>query len=130
MEWLDHIIIPARYHGIRVAHGIEKVPHNPGFDAGHITGRDKQQVAMCFQRPCMQPADRADAPADVGDATDAVQVVEPFALPGILCHEYDFVNDLFKGIDEPFDEGPAFVHEEVLLLPVGTPGFPPYEYHC
>jgi len=78
----------------------------------------------------MQPTDRTDTFADVGDAADIVQVTEPFALIGILCHEYDFVNNLIKGIDEPIDEGPAFVHEEVFLLPVGTPGFPPYEDHC
>ncbi len=130
MERLDHVIIPAGYHGIRVAQGIEKIAHNPGFDAGHITGGNKQRVTVCCPRPCMQPTDRADTFADVGDAAYAVQVAEPFALIGILCHEYDFVNDLVKGIDEPFDEGPVFVHEEVLLLPVGTPGFPPYEDHC
>ena len=54
-------------------------------------------------------------------------MVEPFALFGILCHNDNLVNDLFKGVDEPFDEGSPFVHEEVLLMPVGTQGFPTYE---
>jgi hypothetical protein len=78
----------------------------------------------------MQPADRANARPDVGNAPDIIKVAESFALPGILCHEYDFVNDLFKGADESLNEGPALIYEEVLLLPIGTPGFPTYEDHC
>jgi len=78
----------------------------------------------------MQPADRANARPDVGNAPDIIKVTESFALPGILCHEYDFVNDLFKSVDEPLNEGPALINEEVLLLPVGTTSFPTYEDHC
>ena len=60
---------------------------------------------------------------------DTVQVGEPFALLRILCYKYDFVNDLFKGADESFDECPALINEEVFLLPIGTTSFPPYEDH-
>jgi hypothetical protein len=130
MERLDHVRIPAGYRGICAAQGIEKEAHNSGFDVGHITGTDKQRVAVCCNHTCMQSADRTDALADVGDAADAVYVVEPFALPGILCHEYNFINNLIKRVDKPLDEGPAFVHKEVLLLPVGTPGFTPYKDQC
>jgi hypothetical protein len=130
MERLDHVIIPAGYHCIRVAQCIEKVANYPGIDAGHIARGDKQRVAVCFQRPGMQPANRANTRADVGDAADAVQMGESFALLGILCYEYDFVNNLFKGADQSFDECSALINEEVLLLPVGTPGFPTYEDHC
>ena len=73
----------------------------------------------------MQPADRADAPADVGNAADTVQVAEPFTLLRILCHEYDLINNLLKGVNEPLNKGPALIDKEVLFLSVGTPGLPP-----
>jgi len=75
----------------------------------------------------MQPANRADTLADIGDAADTVQMSEPLTLLRIFCHEDDFVNNLFKGANQPLNEGSAFIYEEVLLLPVGTPGFPTYE---
>lgn len=75
----------------------------------------------------MQSADRTDALADVGNAADTVQVAEPFTLLGILCHEYNLVNDLLEGVNEPLNKGPALVDEEVLFLSVGTPGLSSYE---
>ena len=54
---------------------------------------------------------------------------EPFALLRNLCHEYDFINDLFKGSDESSDECPALINEEVFLLTLGTTSFLPYEDH-
>jgi hypothetical protein len=83
---------------------------------------------MRYKRSRMQPANRTDALADVGNAAYTVrEEVESLTLFGILCYEYDLVNDLFKGVDEPFYEGPSFIHEEVLLPPVCTLGFPTYE---
>lgn len=60
---------------------------------------------MRCQRPCMQSADRTDALADVGNAADTVQVAEPFTLLGILCHEYNLINDLLKRVNEPLNKG-------------------------
>jgi len=127
MQGLDHFKIPAGNHGIRVSYGIEKIAHYSRIDTRHITRGDKQHVTVCCQRPCVQSADRTDAPADVGNAADTVQVAEPFALFGILRHEYDLVNDLLKGINEPLNKGPALVDKEVLLLSISTAGFPSYE---
>jgi len=129
MEWLDHVIIPGGYDSICIAYGIEKIAYYSRIDAGHIARGDKQRVAMCCQCSCMQPADRANTRADVGDAPDIIKVTEALALFRILCHKYYLINNLFESADEPLNEGPALINEEVLLLPVRTPGFPTYENH-
>jgi hypothetical protein len=32
-------------------------------------------------------------------------VAEPFTLLGILCHEYNLINDLLKRVNEPLNKG-------------------------
>jgi hypothetical protein len=75
----------------------------------------------------MQAANRSNARAKVRDAADIPEVAEPLALLRIFCNKNDLICYLFQGIDEPLDEGPALVHEEIFLLAVGASGLSPYE---
>ena len=70
------------------------------------------------------------SPADVGNASDPPDPVEPSALFGAFCHENNFIDYFFERIDKTLDKCPALVREKILFLSICTTRFTPNEYHC
>jgi hypothetical protein len=124
MERLKHIGVPAGNCCISRTDRFKEIRYNDTLDAGHVAGRDKEQVTLSCKDPGMQSPDRADALPDIRDAPDIPQIFEAPALFRVFCHDNDLIGYVPEGVCEPLDERLSLEPEEKFLLPVGPPGFP------
>ncbi len=76
----------------------------------------------------MKASDRSYPLTDIGDATDSLDLPEPFALFRISGNKDNLIDYLMERINQAFNECPAKVRKKILLLPVCTPGFTTNQY--
>ena len=118
MERLKHICVPAGDCCVGRTDGIEQVRNYGRFYAGHVAGRDEEEVTPGRRCTGMQSSDRADALPDIRDAPDILQCVKAPALFRVFGNDDDLVGDMPERVHESFDESLSLVQEKKFLLPV------------
>ena len=130
MKGLEHLCIPPGNCRICIADNVKEMCHHGRPDTGHITGGNKNEVALCRKRPRMKASDGTDTRADIRNAPYAGNMAETFTLIHVPRHENDLVNHPPQGVNQALDEGLSVVREEIFLLPVCPPCFTPDKDDC
>jgi len=118
MERLKHLGVPAGDCCVGRTDGIEQVRNYGRFYAGHVAGRDEEEVTPGRRCTGMQSSDRADALPDIRNAPDIPDSIKTPALFRVIRNDDDLVGDVPERVHEPFDESLSLVQEKKFLLPV------------
>jgi hypothetical protein len=94
MERLKHIGVPAGDCCVGRTDGIEQVRNYGRFYAGHVAGRDEEEVTPGRRCTGMQSSDRADALPDIRNAPDIPKSIKAPALFRVFGNDDDLVGDM------------------------------------
>src|SRR5512136_211360 len=87
MQRLEHVGIPAGNYCIIIINVVKQERDNTMVNTRHITGRDKDQVAVCGKRSGMKSPDRSDSCPDISYTSYISDAAEPPALFRVPCNE-------------------------------------------